>query len=205
MAYWIRSNWFWVGSAVSMSGPTKFRPCTYTTAENLSGEAIDSELADFDQDSWLYETCTLSLELIVDLFVKFYSTVHPLQKKVLMLLVGFINRPHQSLAGIGIAASVWLISNSGDLFSDEKWIDVVFSLKEAAASTLPEFSFIFNEETSASSNEETISREGTSEPTETDPDPDTEGLRTRQIYATISDVKSRCAVQLLLIQVEVQM
>ncbi|XP_074273160.1 brefeldin A-inhibited guanine nucleotide-exchange protein 2-like [Silene latifolia] len=176
-----------------------------TTAENSSGEAIDSELADFDQDSWLYETCTLSLELIVDLFVKFYSTVHPLLKKVLMLLVGFIKRPHQSLAGIGIAAFVRLISNSGDLFSDEKWVDVVFSLKEAAASTLPDFSFIFNEDTSASNNEETISREGTSEPTETDPDLDTEGLRTRQLYAAISDAKSRCAVQLLLIQATMEM
>ncbi|KAK9742843.1 hypothetical protein RND81_03G200100 [Saponaria officinalis] len=172
------------------------------TTESSSREVVDSEIADFDQDSWLYETCTLSLELIVDLFVKFYSTVHPLLKKVLLLLVGFIKRPHQSLAGIGIAAFVRLISNAGDLFSDEKWIDVVFSLKEAAVSTLPDFSFVFDEDSSVSNNEESVGRQGAGdESTETEtPDSDTESLRTQQIYAFISDVKCRSAIQLLLIQ-----
>ena len=74
-----------------------------------------------DQDAWLYETCTLALQLVVDLFVNFYNTVNPLLRKVLMLLVSFIKRPHQSLAGIGIAAFVRLMSNAGELFSDKKW------------------------------------------------------------------------------------
>ena len=78
----------------------------------------DGEL---DQDAWLYETCTLALQLVVDLFVNFYDTVNPLLRKVLMLLVSFIKRPHQSLAGIGIAAFVRLMSNAGELFSDKKW------------------------------------------------------------------------------------
>lgn len=169
--------------------------------ENSSGEDGDGEIAEFDQDSWLYETCTMSLELIVDLFIKFYSTVNPLLKKVLMLLVSFIKRPHQSLAGIGIAAFVRLISNAGDLFSDEKWLDVVSSLKEAATSTLPDFSFIFDGDSLVKSNEETPGREGPSEATSSDaPDQDSESLRTEQFYAAISDVKCRSAVQLLLIQ-----
>ncbi|XP_074263199.1 brefeldin A-inhibited guanine nucleotide-exchange protein 2-like [Silene latifolia] len=176
------------------------------TSENSSGECVDSDIADFDQDSWLYETCRLSLELIVDLFIKFYSTVHPLLKKVLMLLVDFIKRPHQSLAGIGIAAFVRLISNAGDLFSEEKWIDVVLSLKEAAVSTLPDFSYILDENNSASTNEESVGRQGAGESTETDtPDSDIESLSTQQLYAAISDVKCRSAVQLLLIQAVMEM
>ncbi|KAF3496292.1 hypothetical protein DY000_02058418 [Brassica cretica] len=31
-----------------------------------------------DQESWLYETCSLALQLVVDLFVNFYKTVNPL-------------------------------------------------------------------------------------------------------------------------------
>lgn len=170
------------------------------STENSFGEGAHGDIAEFDQDSWLYETCTLSLELIVDLFVKFYSTVHPLLKKVLMLLVSFIKRPHQSLAGIGIAAYVRLISNSGDLFSDDKWLDVVYSLKEAAVSTLPDFSFVLAGDSSVRSSEESISRQDPAESTGTGTHHDADSLRTQQFYAAVADVKCRCAVQLLLIQ-----
>ncbi|KNA06719.1 hypothetical protein SOVF_178450 [Spinacia oleracea] len=171
------------------------------STENSFGEGGDGEIAEFDQDSWLYETCTLSLELIVDLFVKFYSTVHPLLKKVLMLLVSFIKRPHQSLAGIGIAAFVRLISNSGDLFSEDKWLEVVSSLKEAAISTLPDFSFVFNGDSPVRNTEEFSGGHDLAESTGTGTvDYDSESLRTQRFYAAISDVKCRCAVQLLLIQ-----
>lgn len=169
------------------------------STENAFG---DGEIVDFDQDSWLYETCTLSLELIVDLFVKFYSTVHPLLKNVLALLVSFIKRPHQSLAGIGIAAFVRLVSNSGELFSEEKWLEVVSSLKEAAISTLPDFSFIFTGDTLGGSVEESFVRQDLEESSGIGTlDHDSESLRTQHFYASISDVKCRCAVQLLLIQV----
>ncbi|KMT00110.1 hypothetical protein BVRB_1g019340 [Beta vulgaris subsp. vulgaris] len=170
------------------------------STENSFGEGAHGDIAEFDQDSWLYETCTLSLELIVDLFVKFYSTVNPLLKKVLMLLVSFIKRPHQSLAGIGIAAYVRLISNSGDLFSDDKWLDVVYSLKEAAVSTLPDFSFVLAGDSSVRSSEESISRQDPAESTGTGTHHDADSLRTQQFYAAVADVKCRCAVQLLLIQ-----
>ncbi|KAL9268921.1 Brefeldin A-inhibited guanine nucleotide-exchange protein 2-like protein [Drosera capensis] len=166
-----------------------------------NGEVNDSNIPEFDQDSWLYETCTLSIDLVVDLFVKFYYTVNPLLRKVLTLLVNFIKRPHQSLAGIGIAAFVRLVSNSGDLFSDEKWLEVVISLKEAATTTLPDFSFMVEDVIPARSYEASSSAEvlddsngsGSSEF-------DLESARTQQIYAALSDAKCRCAVQLLLIQ-----
>ncbi|CAA2985242.1 brefeldin A-inhibited guanine nucleotide-exchange 2-like [Olea europaea subsp. europaea] len=150
----------------------------------------DEEL---DQDAWLYETCTLALQLVVDLFVNFYDTVNPLLKKVLMLLVSFIKRPHQSLAGIGIAAFVRLMSNAGELFSEDKWFEVVSSLKEAAKETLPHFSFILNEED--------LNRKNHDESTGTSiPDDDLDNLRRHHLFADISDVKCRAAVQLLLIQ-----
>ncbi|KAL2460779.1 Brefeldin A-inhibited guanine nucleotide-exchange protein 2 [Abeliophyllum distichum] len=158
-----------------------------------SGHEINDDMEELDQDAWLYETCTLALQLVVDLFVNFYNTVNPLLKKVLMLLVSFIKRPHQSLAGIGIAAFVRLMSNAVELFSEDKWFEVVSSLKEAAKETLPDFSFILNEED--------LNRKNHDESTGTSiPDDDLDDLRRHHLLAAISDFKCRAAVQLLLIQ-----
>lgn len=165
-----------------------------------SGQGVDSETGELDQDAWLYDTCTLALQLVVDLFVKFYDTVNPLLKKVLMLLVSFIKRPHQSLAGIGIAAFVRLMSHAGDLFSDEKWLEVVLSLKEAANATRPDFSYILSGD--IVSDENTSPRQDNEQYTGSGlEDVNAENLRKHRIFASISDAKCRTAVQLLLIQV----
>ena len=50
--------------------------------------------------------------------------VSPLLSKILLLLTSFIQRPHQSLAAIGVAAFVRLMSNAGALFSEQKWEEV---------------------------------------------------------------------------------
>jgi len=167
-----------------------------------TGQGASSDIPEFYEDSWIYGTCTLSLELVVDLFIKFYPTVNPLLRKVLMLLVSFIRRPHQSLAGIGIAAFVRLVSNAGSLFSDEKWLEVVLSLKEATTGTLPDFSFIAVEDNLSLSNEESVSRqnhEGSSVP-----EVDQQSSRIKQqLYSSLSDNRVRCAVQLLLVQVNI--
>ncbi|CAA6663381.1 unnamed protein product [Spirodela intermedia] len=139
---------------------------------------LECDADELDQDAWLYETCTLALQLVVDLF------------KVLSLLTSFIKRPHQSLAGIGIAAFVRLMSNAGALFSEDKWTEVVLSLKDATASTLPDFSPIASgmPPSSEDSNAEDLADSGL------------EGRRLRHLQFTIADIKCRVAVQLLLIQ-----
>ncbi|KAE9617807.1 hypothetical protein Lal_00046754 [Lupinus albus] len=148
--------------------------------------------AELDQDAWLYETCTLALQLVVDLFVNFYDTVNPLLRKVLMLLVSFIKRLHHGLAGIGIAEFVRLMTNAGDLFSDEKWLEVVLSLKEAVNDTLPNFSFLDSVNSVIRIHEHVSTAED-------DRDTDESGLP-HHLYVYLSDAKCRAAVQLLLIQ-----
>ncbi|KAL6004773.1 Brefeldin A-inhibited guanine nucleotide-exchange protein 2 [Asimina triloba] len=173
------------------------------SGESLPDQGFEND-ANEDQDAWLYETCTLALQLVVDLFVKFYDTVNPLLKKVLMLLISFIRRPHQSLAGIGIAAFVRLMSHAGGLFSEEKWLDVVSSLEEAAKATLPDFAPIMNEfGTDGVSRDHVDSsiKPGDAESSGVAvADDDVDGLRARSLYFAITDAKCRAAVQLLLIQ-----
>ncbi|KAM0945494.1 putative Sec7 domain, mon2, dimerization and cyclophilin-binding domain, Sec7 domain superfamily [Dioscorea sansibarensis] len=168
------------------------------SGRNLQGQEIEDDSSEQDQDAWLYETCTLALQLVVDLFVKFYDTVNPLLKKVLMLLTSFIKRPHQSLAGIGIAAFVRLMGNAGNLFFEEKWLEVVLSLEEAAAATLPDFSLVSSDAFLESLSRDSISE--SNEETQNSTDDDVEGRRSRVLFAAINDAKCRAAVQLLLIQ-----
>ncbi|KAI7755440.1 hypothetical protein M8C21_015905 [Ambrosia artemisiifolia] len=167
---------------------------------SLSEHGLNGD-GELDQDSWLYETCTVSLQLVVDLFLNFYSTVNLLLKKVLALLVSFIKRPHQSLAGIGVAAFVRLISNAGELFSDDKWLEVVSSLKEAANATLPDFFFVFDNNNTFPNHDDESAERGSVESAESSmQDDDLEKSRRARLYTAISDVKCRAAVQLLLIQ-----
>ncbi|XP_047156546.1 brefeldin A-inhibited guanine nucleotide-exchange protein 2-like isoform X2 [Vigna umbellata] len=166
-----------------------------------NSEVNESETdGQLDQDAWLYETCTLALQLVVDLFVNFYNTVNPLLRKVLMLLVSFIKRPHQSLAGIGIAAFVRLMSNAGELFSDEKWLEVVFSLKEAANATLPNFQFLDSGDIVTGNHEHASMAEDDRDPEQSGSHDSLQSVRTQHLYAHLSDAKCRAAVQLLLIQ-----
>ncbi|EHA8586918.1 Brefeldin A-inhibited guanine nucleotide-exchange protein 2 [Cocos nucifera] len=168
----------------------------------LEGQGSESDANELDQDAWLYETCTLALQLVVDLFVKFYDTVNLLLKKVLALLTSFIKRPHQSLAGIGIAAFVRLMSNAGSLFVEEKWLEVVLSLKEAATATLPDFTHIssgaYLERGSRENGNSSFTQDNDASRESTDDD--WEGLRARNLHFAINDAKCRAAVQLLLIQ-----
>ncbi|KAL8142211.1 hypothetical protein V2J09_015243 [Rumex salicifolius] len=160
--------------------------------DSFSGREFNSGMPDFYEDSWLFGTCTLSLELVVDLFIKFYSTVNPLLRKVLILLVSFMKHPHQSLAGIGVAAFVRLVTNAGHLFPGEKWLEVVSSLKEAATGTLPDFSFIIEHKVAVVSNEEILDKQN-SEQSST-------STSNHQLYSSLSDSRVRCSTQLLLVQ-----
>lgn len=155
----------------------------------------EKEQAELEMDAWLYETCTLALQLVVDLFVKFYPVVNPLLGRVLSLLTGFIKRPHQSLAAIGVAAFVRLMSNAGTLFSDEKWEEVLKGLHEAALETLPDLAHLVSVAQEEQANH--ISRNSISSRAESQDGHEP----TLALHNLIQDVKCRTAVQLLLVQV----
>ncbi|KAL1567357.1 brefeldin A-inhibited guanine nucleotide-exchange protein 2-like [Salvia divinorum] len=167
-----------------------------------SAHIDNGDMEELNQDSWMYEMCTLAMQLVVDLFVNFYDTVNPLLTKVLMLLVSFIKRPHQSLAVIGITGFVGLMSNAGEMFSEDKWSNVVSFLKEALNETCPDFSFILdgNSITETQGDDVNESSRDESAGAVTSNDDSDNNLRSRHLYAAISDIKCRSAIQLLLIR-----
>lgn len=179
-------------------------------------------------DSWLYETCTQCLQHMVDVFVQFYASVHPLLPRILDLLSNFIRcastpacllscpfcchacqlpplltrssplhtlacvachgcmtwltglqhtiasqllrlllplqhgdrgvvkpphalppqpriqvlllwgrRPHQSLASVGVAALVQLVTSAGGTLDAPTWLEVVDMMAQSATTTVP--------------------------------------------------------------------
>ncbi|GKA69138.1 hypothetical protein Tco_0775202 [Tanacetum coccineum] len=132
-----------------------------------------------DEESLLYETCTLSLQLAVDLFVNFCATVNPLLKKVLALFMNFVKRV---------------------LFDDDKWAEVVLSIKEAADETFPDLTFISNKDSSFVNHEDSLTQESDEESSEsTKQGEDLE----KQMRDRFSSVRFRAVIQLLLIHVTI--
>ncbi|EFJ24773.1 hypothetical protein SELMODRAFT_173646 [Selaginella moellendorffii] len=154
-------------------------------------QAAEDDHPEFEMDAWLYETCTLALQLVVDLFVKFYPVVAHLLGRILLLLTGFLKRPHQSLAAIGVAAFVRLMSHTGHLFTDEKWDEVLAALQEAAEGTLPDMSKVME-------CLEDIELQKAIQGYKTENDAMAEEMT--RLQAALSDYKCRTAVQLLLVQ-----
>eukprot|EP00897_Mesotaenium_endlicherianum_P001745 jgi/Mesen1/1599/ME000134S00728 len=174
------------------------------------GAASERESLELEMDAWLYETCTLALQLVVDLFVKFYAVVNPLLGRILALLTGFIKRPHQSLAAIGVAAFVRLMSNAGDLFSQERWDEVLVALQDAAMSTLPDMLAVVKAAEEEDEEEEAqiqASRRPSgavakrdSDKEEHDDEGEWEDDEPASLHHAIADVRCKIAVQLLLVQ-----
>ncbi|EFN54845.1 hypothetical protein CHLNCDRAFT_35815 [Chlorella variabilis] len=90
-------------------------------------------------DSWLYDTCTRTLQHIVDIVVQYYAAVSALLERILELLLGFVRRTHQALAGVGVAALVRLIVAAGPHLDDDTWMMMLRALSTATGDTLPNF------------------------------------------------------------------
>ncbi|KAG6385340.1 hypothetical protein SASPL_154173 [Salvia splendens] len=170
-------------------------------------ENIDNgDMEEHNQDSWMHEMCTLAMQLVVDLFVNIYDTINPLLKKVLMLVVSFIKRPHQSLVIIGITGFARLMSSAGEMFSEDNWLDVVSFLKEALNETCPDFSLILDDDNSITEPQgvdvNESSHDESAEAVTSNDDP-VNNLRSRRLKSVISDIKCRSSIQLLLLRATV--
>ncbi|KAL0026445.1 hypothetical protein WJX79_010345 [Trebouxia sp. C0005] len=64
----------------------------------------------------------------------------PLLGRVLELLLNFIRRTHQSLASVGVAALVRLVTSAGSHMSSSMWQEAVDMIAQAASDTIPQVS-----------------------------------------------------------------
>ncbi|XP_057862656.1 brefeldin A-inhibited guanine nucleotide-exchange protein 2 isoform X2 [Cryptomeria japonica] len=174
-------------------------------SSSLRSNDLESKYTDLNEDDWISDTFTLALQLVVDLFVKFYPLVNLLLGNMLKHLTTIIKRPIQNLAGIGVSAFIRLMNNAGTLFSDDEWQQVLSFLKTTAEETVPEFAQIVyimaDIETSDSAEEDPTKSSNPVFVNGTISTQEAENRDENRLRLAVSDAKCRTAVQLLLIQV----
>jgi len=74
------------------------RPAPNPVEGRVHVNGSENKYNGLEEDAWISETCMLALQLLVDLFVKFYDLVNHLLGKVLELLTNFIKQRVQSFA-----------------------------------------------------------------------------------------------------------
>ncbi|KAG2485588.1 hypothetical protein HYH03_015653 [Edaphochlamys debaryana] len=110
----------------------------HVRAEVTDTTTFTSEKRRQQEEQWLYETCTRCLQHLVDLFVQFYDEASTLLSRLLELLRGFMNRSHQSLAAVGVAAFVRLAVNAGPIMNETCWEMVIAALLALLEETSPD-------------------------------------------------------------------
>lgn len=109
----------------------------HVRAEVTDTTTFTSEKKRQQEDAWLYETCTKCLQHLIDLFVQYYSVAAGLLERLLDLLKSFMNRTHQSLASVGVAAMVRLVTQAGPLMDGEQWCMTVQGIHDIIVETAP--------------------------------------------------------------------
>ncbi|EFJ37131.1 hypothetical protein SELMODRAFT_230001 [Selaginella moellendorffii] len=109
-------------------------PLFDSARRSIKLQNVDSEK---DMDAWLYETCSLALQPLVELYVKFFPVVRPFMRKVLSLMKDFLKIHHEKIVGITIASFVRLIVKGGPQFSKVDWVDILQGLQSVAEETFP--------------------------------------------------------------------
>eukprot|EP00798_Chlamydomonas_sp_ICE-L_P022399 gene22399-29511_t len=104
----------------------------YVWAEVFDTTALSSERKKAREDAWLYETCTMCLRKMVDVFVLHYASMPPsILTQLLELLQGFMRRLHTSLAAVSVAALCSRIHRGKDINA------MIRAFKQAATLVLP--------------------------------------------------------------------
>jgi brefeldin A-inhibited guanine nucleotide-exchange protein len=110
----------------------------HVRAEVTDTTTFTDEARRAEADAWLYEACTATLQHLVDVVVRYHAAVPSLLDRTLALLAGFVRRPHQALAAVGVAALARLAVAAGPGMDEATWAQVMAALTAAAADTLPQ-------------------------------------------------------------------
>jgi len=109
----------------------------HVRAEVTDTTTFTSEARRQQEDAWLYETCTLCLQYLVDVFVMYFEETRSMLPQMLQLLHSFVTRAHQSLASIGVAALIRLINLASPKMQEPAWQEVTQFLLQVVREVSP--------------------------------------------------------------------
>lgn len=110
----------------------------HVRAEVTDTTTFSDEVRRAEADAWLYETCTTSLQYLVDVVAQYHRSIPELLIRSLELLAGFIRRNHNSIAAVGVAALTQLTISCGKDAKDETWTRVIQEFESGTKDTLPD-------------------------------------------------------------------
>ena len=157
----------------------------HVRAEVTDTTTFSDEARRAEADAWLYETCTTSLQYLVDVISAYHKAVPELLTKLLDLLGGFIRRNHPSLAAVGVAALTQLAVSCGSEAASGTWRAMLEAFKSATYDTIPDIEALLN----MRSEHRRTSEDGNSWTLES-------GAGARRL----AEIRCRASVQLLLAQ-----
>lgn len=114
----------------------------HVRAEITDATTFEDSARRAEIDAWLYETCNDCLDHVLSLYRKFQPYLKQVFPQLISLLVGFVRRPHERLAAIGMHSYLSLLQQSSSQFDEKEWRMVLTSLQEAAADTLPDIAIL---------------------------------------------------------------
>ncbi|XP_058070216.1 brefeldin A-inhibited guanine nucleotide-exchange protein 1 isoform X4 [Magnolia sinica] len=135
------SRTFWIGVYRSVIFPIFNKEQQMKRRVDLNGGQLspDRDSSGNEENSWSSETYVVAAQCLVDIFVSFFDVVRSQLPNVVSVLTNLIGNSNQSTASTGVAALLRLTGNLGSKLLEEEWNQIFLSLKDSAASTLPEF------------------------------------------------------------------
>ncbi|MQM10533.1 hypothetical protein Taro_043425 [Colocasia esculenta] len=130
-----RSFWMSVFKSVIL-------PIFNNTLTMSDGQTSPGHSAELDEDTWNSGIHAVAAKCLVDLYVNFFDVVRLLLPNIVSVLTSFIRSPSHSSTSTGVSSLLQLTRNLEGRLSEKEWSEILLSLKEAAASTLSEFSRI---------------------------------------------------------------
>ena len=109
----------------------------HVRAEVTDTTTFTDEARRAEVDAWLYETCTATLQHMVDVVARYHIAVPELLTRTLDLLSGLVCRSHSSLAAVGVAALTRLALACGESEDLATWDQISSAFTSAANDTLP--------------------------------------------------------------------
>jgi len=147
-----------------------------------------------EDNEWLTTTCLLALNSLIELFSAFFMDISFLLSDFLTLLVSCILQENESLARIGATCFLQLVMTNGNKFDEEMWSLVCIRLSHILENNSP------LELTTNSAEFQKIISSDTPPSTPVLKDNDIDGPKRSNVVTTAKGLRSKCTVQLGLIE-----
>ncbi|KAM0852329.1 hypothetical protein ACQ4PT_051816 [Festuca glaucescens] len=92
-----------------------------------------------EDDSWNFETKTVAVKCLVDLYVTFFDVMRPELIRVTSVVTSFIRSPYRQSASIGMSVFQCLTEGLASKLSKDEWKEILLCFKESAAQTFVVF------------------------------------------------------------------